>query len=105
MNLARAAFEAVAAALPPCLIKTFTGIPCPTCGATRALRHLLHGDLVAAIATNPGVVAALAGMPLLAAWALRTPPGAWPAPARRAGLAAVAFAAAANWAYVVAVGI
>ena len=29
----------------PCLIRWFTGIPCPMCGMTRSLTALLQGDL------------------------------------------------------------
>jgi len=39
--------------LPSCTFKGLTGIPCPTCGATRCLVHLSHGGVVAAIALNP----------------------------------------------------
>jgi len=32
-----------------CLIKGVTGIPCPSCGATRSVLSLLHGDIWHAI--------------------------------------------------------
>jgi len=44
--------------LPSCAFKAFTGIPCPTCGTTRSLICLAHGDLPGAIGLNP--VASLA---------------------------------------------
>lgn len=44
-----------------CPLKELTGWPCPTCGATRALFALLRGDVTAALAWNPAVVA-LAGL-------------------------------------------
>jgi len=39
--------------LPPCTFKGLFGIPCPTCGSTRSVVHLAHGDLFAALAMNP----------------------------------------------------
>lgn len=38
---------------PPCGFHLVTGHPCPTCGATRATFHLLHGQWLAALKTNP----------------------------------------------------
>jgi len=31
--------------MPSCVFRAFTGIPCPTCGATRSLVHLANGNL------------------------------------------------------------
>ena len=50
-----------------CLFKAMTGLPCPTCGGTRALGRLAAGDVAGAVAMNP--LAAL-GAAALAAWAL-----------------------------------
>jgi hypothetical protein len=36
-----------------CPVKAATGVPCPTCGSTRAVMAAAHGDLVAAFAYNP----------------------------------------------------
>lgn len=46
-----------------CPLKRLTGIPCPTCGTTRACLLLLRGEVRAAFATQPF---ALAALPLLA---------------------------------------
>ena len=43
----------IAAHLPSCALKGLTGIPCPTCGSTRALMQLARGDVLAALAFNP----------------------------------------------------
>jgi Protein of unknown function (DUF2752) len=91
----------IAAALPECLFHAVTGLPCPTCGATRAVLALSHLDLAGAAAMNPlaalgaagfvlgGLAAGIAALtgrslkpPDLPAWALR---------------AAALFAVAANW--------
>ena len=39
--------------LPACLFKGIAGIPCPTCGATRSVTCLSHGDVSAAFSMNP----------------------------------------------------
>jgi hypothetical protein len=38
---------------PDCVFKGLTGIPCPTCGATRSVVHLSHGDILTAFTMNP----------------------------------------------------
>lgn len=39
--------------LPGCLFRELTGLPCPTCGTTRAALALVRLDLAGAIAFNP----------------------------------------------------
>ena len=41
--------------LPRCLLRHVTGIPCPTCGATRATVALFDGRLLDAVILNPMV--------------------------------------------------
>jgi hypothetical protein len=41
--------------MPSCLFRAFTGIPCPTCGATRSLVHLVNGNLSASFGMNPAI--------------------------------------------------
>lgn len=38
---------------PDCMFKRLTGIPCPTCGSTRAVLYLSHGDIATAFFMNP----------------------------------------------------
>ncbi|HET7319653.1 MAG TPA: DUF2752 domain-containing protein [Nitrospirota bacterium] len=38
---------------PSCAFKGLFDIPCPTCGATRAVVHLSHGEIAFALAMNP----------------------------------------------------
>jgi hypothetical protein len=51
---------------PVCLFKLTTGLPCPTCGSTRAAAHLAHLELAQAFAMNPLTTA---GMLVIVAWA------------------------------------
>ena len=93
-----------------CMFRAVTGIPCLTCGATRAAAHLATGDLAGAFAMNP---LATAGALALVPWGLAdlallprgkalavelAPSAAWAARV----LAVVAVLA--NWAYLVASG-
>jgi hypothetical protein len=92
--------------LRPCVFRSLTGIPCPTCGTTRAATAFLDGNLMAALSANPlaavGGLLFVAGAPLAALWAIAR----WPAPVlptplpmwSRAGAVALIVA---NWLYVV----
>ena len=50
-----------------CVFKGLTGLPCPTCGSTRALGRLFALDFEGAVAMNP--LTTLVAV-LVAAWAL-----------------------------------
>jgi hypothetical protein len=97
--------------LPRCVLKIVTGLPCPTCGATRAIMAMTRLDFGAALAMNPLVVAAaLAGALYLAyatvvlAWRLpRFRPHFDPRDLARARVAALTVLAA-NWGYLVVAG-
>lgn len=52
---------------PVCLFKALSGLPCPTCGSTRAVGRLVHLDPVGALVMNPLATLAVA---VLAMWAL-----------------------------------
>lgn len=97
---------AIAPLLPPCPFRALTGIPCLSCGTTRAAVAMLHGRPLDALLLNP--LAALAGAAFLSggllapAWILFGGPV--PAPPRPLPLwarAALVAALAANWAWVV----
>jgi hypothetical protein len=47
-----------ALAAPPCLFRSLTGLPCPTCGATHAMVALSRLHLASALGHNPLVAAA-----------------------------------------------
>jgi hypothetical protein len=57
-----------------CPFLTLTGLPCPTCGLTRATRFALHGDFAAATRMHPlwpivaPACAALGGAELVVHW-------------------------------------
>jgi len=55
--------------VPPCPLRTFTGIPCPMCGMTRGVTALVHGDFAWAAVMNPAsfLIVALAIL-LLVQW-------------------------------------
>lgn len=50
-----------------CFFKLTTGLPCPTCGSTRALGRLAHLDLAGAFSMNPLATVGAVGLVL---WAL-----------------------------------
>lgn len=43
-----------------CVLHRLTGLACPTCGLTRSVAHLLHGDLAGSLALHPAGVLAVA---------------------------------------------
>lgn len=47
-------------AIDVCLLKNITNIPCPSCGTTRSIQELLHGNVIEALTLNPfGIIVAL----------------------------------------------
>lgn len=51
--------------IPMCLSKIIFHIPCPSCGSTRALMKILHGDVAGGIMFNPNVLILIAIILLL----------------------------------------
>ncbi len=46
--------------VPPCPLKTVTGVPCPLCGMTRGVTSVVHGDFEHALLMNPASYVAIA---------------------------------------------
>ena len=106
----------VAAALPGiedgpvvCPFRAVTGLPCPTCGLTRAAHSLMRGDLGRALAINPfDTLFFLVAVPLFAGlWVANLVGGfavrfSLSPREQRAAWALLAAVALANWAYVLA---
>jgi len=50
----------------PCPLRTVTGVPCPLCGMTTAVKALLHAHVHDSVAANPfGIVAVLLAVVLV----------------------------------------
>jgi hypothetical protein len=58
--------------VPPCPLRTVTGIPCPLCGMTRGVTALVHGDVAEALLLNPASYLAVAlAVLLLVQWRVK----------------------------------
>jgi len=104
----------VAAALPGiengpvvCPFRAVTGLPCPTCGLTRAAHSLMRGDVASALAINPfDTLFFLVAVPLFAGlWGANLAGGfavriSMSPVERRVAWALLVAVALANWAYV-----
>lgn len=51
-----------------CLIKKCTGVPCPSCGSTRAVLLLLKGHFIASLQMNPFGILIAISMLLVPFW-------------------------------------
>jgi hypothetical protein len=107
LSLAVARFVPVLSVPFVCPLKALAGIPCATCGMTRAFVALAHGEVAAAFAASPLGALLAGGLWLLAladagrfALGARLP-GLGPR-AARAAVAAGVVALFANWAWLVA---
>jgi Flp pilus assembly pilin Flp len=59
LMLTAARFLPLLTLAPSCVFKALTGLPCPTCGSTRSITHLSHGDFSSAFVMNPLMVVAV----------------------------------------------
>lgn len=58
--------------VPPCPLRTITGVPCPLCGMTRGVTAVVHGNIGHALFLNPGSIAAvILAIAVLLAWRTR----------------------------------
>lgn len=94
---------------PLCPLHALSGIPCPTCGVTRAVAALLHGEVGRAIILNPLMTALLFGASLYVLYAAivvigRFPRFRWTEPNRSEAcwirISAILLIAA-NWIYLI----
>lgn len=88
-----------------CTMRRVTGVPCATCGSTRAALALTRGDAVSALRYNPFVTiggVALAGVGVLRIGVGRRVELGLGRGGRRVAWCLVGVAFAANWAYVIA---
>lgn len=53
-----------------CLIRQVTGVPCPSCGTTRAIDALLHGHFAESVLLNPFGLLVFGAMVLFPLWVL-----------------------------------
>lgn len=78
-----------------CLFRATTGLPCPTCGSTRAMLALARLDLLEALRLNPLIASLMILAPALIVVASRARPNVSPSLAAAVILAGVAL----NWVY------
>jgi hypothetical protein len=92
--------------LRPCVLREITGLPCPTCGATRGALALLEGRFVDAVLLNPLVTVAVTAFLLgglaepVWAWRRGTAPT-YPIPLPGGSRLAIVAVVLANWAWVI----
>jgi hypothetical protein len=98
---------------PLCPLHALTGIPCPTCGMTRATTALMHSHPVEALVWNPLMTLVLFGAALYVLYAAvvvigKLPRLRWTPPSRSESRwirICVILLLAANWAYLICRGV
>jgi Protein of unknown function (DUF2752) len=94
---------------PLCPLHAVTGLPCPTCGSTRAASALVRGDLAAALTWNPLMTLVMIGAALYVLYAAvvvigNLPRLRWTPPSRsesRGIRIGVILLIAVNWGYLI----
>lgn len=51
-----------------CVLKNTVGLACPSCGTTRSIMHVVHGDIVNAFLLNPFGLIAFIGLVIIPFW-------------------------------------
>jgi hypothetical protein len=102
----RPVWLAIAPYLGRCAFRTWTGVPCPTCGTTRAAVAFLGGNLMDAFLANPlATVAGLvfvAGAPVAVFWVFGgLPVPRFPTPIPRWCRLGIIGVILVNWGYVI----
>ncbi len=54
-----------------CIFKNVAGIPCPSCGSTRAVESILHGNVIESLLWNPFGVLLIIGFAITPIWLLK----------------------------------
>lgn len=55
--------------VPPCPLRSVTGIPCPLCGSTRGVIAAVHGEVGRALTLNPAsLLAIVLAVALIVTW-------------------------------------
>lgn len=61
-------FQQAKPGLQICVLKNTVGLACPSCGTTRSVLHLLHGDVSNAMLMNPLGIVAFLGLVVFPVW-------------------------------------
>jgi hypothetical protein len=61
-------FQQAKPGLQICVLKNTVGVACPSCGTTRSILHVLHGDITHAFLLNPFGLIAFTGMVVIPFW-------------------------------------
>ncbi len=54
-----------------CIFKNVAGIPCPSCGSTRAVEPILHGNIIESLLWNPFGLLLIIGLAITPIWLLK----------------------------------
>ena len=63
-------FQQSSPGLEICVLKNTVGLPCPSCGTTRSVLHVVQGDLYTALLINPFGIIVFIGLVVIPFWIL-----------------------------------